>query len=95
DNYNENNNSDDDNDIHRFYNGSWIGDLYDLSKLEKKEKELQKTISFDTLLETYSKGKLGLTQIFEDATIEFLASFMSISETSKTSNKEFKRKKLH
>ncbi|CAG8816338.1 2125_t:CDS:1, partial [Dentiscutata erythropus] len=40
----------------------------------------------------YSKGKSGLTQLLENATIESLASFMNISETSKTSNKESKKK---
>ncbi|CAG8771639.1 27443_t:CDS:1, partial [Dentiscutata erythropus] len=51
-------------------NGSWIGDLYDLSEPEEEEEELQKTILFDILLETYSKGKSELTQLLEDATIE-------------------------
>ncbi|CAG8791400.1 10628_t:CDS:2, partial [Dentiscutata erythropus] len=57
-----------------------IGDLYDLPEPEKEE-ELQKTILFDTLLETYSKEKSSLTQLLEDATIESSASFISISET--------------
>ncbi|CAG8763981.1 4704_t:CDS:2, partial [Dentiscutata erythropus] len=71
---------------------SWIGNLYDLPELEEEEKELQKTIPFDTLLEIYSKGKQKKSCIRRRTTQQSESENSSDSNNNDDKSKKKKRK---